>query len=362
MLGTRFLQWIGKDGTYYRRMVAATRDQWPTLHTKTVAKLEALTLRLGSYFAGDVRDYLATVVPKDAPVVMFPPFYAGDYEAQFKSIGDCFHWPEPNYRDLDEEGKEEIIVQVHDRPAWMLGLHIQRDELRPHLAGVVQTANRGLPIYVYAGSGPRRIVRPRQPIAAVNMPKIGPDDELGDTAKIHILTAGQFSALRSQFMSKTILPGSPLLACAVSVDGKIVGAFAYLPPKFEPHRAYLMSDFPVSWSRYRRLAKLIVMCALTKEAQLLLQRALSRRLTAWSTTAFSDNPNSAKYGRGIPGAKLLKRTQPAADGIHTYQLQYGGPLGERSLPDTLALWKAKHGSDQRTAPDTAGPDEAEATP
>ncbi|MEU5859266.1 hypothetical protein ABZ799_28475 [Nocardiopsis dassonvillei] len=66
-----------------------------------------------------------------------------------------------------------------------------------------------------------------------------------------------------------------------------------------------MSDFPVSWSRNRRLSKLIVMAALSAESKQLHQRSLSRRLTGWSTTAFADRPSS-KYGRGIPGARLQK--------------------------------------------------------
>ncbi|MFF3665440.1 putative antirestriction adenine methyltransferase [Microtetraspora malaysiensis] len=347
MLGTRFLQWVGKTGAYYRRMIAATQDQWPRMHDKTATKLRNLTVRLGSYYAGDVLDYLTDVVPADAPVVMFPPFYGGDYESQFAPIDAAFDWPVPNFNELTEDGKEQIIAQVRDRPHWMLGLHIERPELRDQLAGVVQTANRGLPIYVYAASGPRRIVRPRQQVAPIPMPKIGPDDELGDRMTLHMLTGGQFAAIRSQFMSKSIKPGSPLLACGVAVDGKLIGAFAYLPPKYEPSCAYLMSDFPVSWTRYRRLAKLIVMAASTQEAQLLLQRSLSRRITAWSTTAFTDNPNSAKYGRGIPGVVLQKRSEPAGDGVHRYQLQYGGPVGNHTLAQALDLWKRKHGKDQR---------------
>lgn len=349
MLGTRFLQWVGKDGVYYRRMVDATRDQWDRMHTKTVEKLDKLTVRLASYYAGDVRDYLTDVVPADAPVIMFPPFYGGDYEAQFAAIDRYFDWPAPSFSELDEDGKEQIIAQVLDRPHWILGLHIERPSLRDHLAGVVQTANRGLPIYVYASKGPRRIVRPRQHTEPIRMPKIGPDDELGTTMTLHPLTGGQFAAIRSQFMSKTILPGSPLLACGVAVDGKLVGAFAWLPPKYAPDCAYLMSDFPVSWTRYRRLAKLIVMAALSRESQQLLQNALSKRITAWSTTAFTNRPNSSKYGRGIPGARLEKRTSPGADGIHDYQLQYGGPLGEHTLAETLDLWKRKHGKDLRKA-------------
>ncbi|MEU9887987.1 hypothetical protein [Sphaerisporangium sp. NPDC051011] len=347
MLGTRFLQWVGKTGPYYQRMLAATEEQWPRLHEKTATKLRNLTVRLGSYFAGDVRDYLATEVPANAPVVMFPPFYGGDYEAQFAPIDAAFDWPAPSFNELDEDGKEQIIAQVRDRPNWMLGLHIERPELRPQLAGVVQTANRGLPIWVYAAAGPRRIVRPRQAVAPIPMPKIGPQDELGEKMTLHILTGPQFAGIRSQFMSKTIKPGTPLIACGVAVDGQLIGAFAYLPPKFDPACAYLMSDFPVAWTRYRRLAKLIVMAASTTEAQLLVQRSLSRRITAWSTTAFTDNPNSAKYGRGIPGVTLQKRSQPAADGIHRYQLQYGGPLGAYTLDEALTLWKRKHGKDSR---------------
>lgn len=95
------------------------------------------------------------------------------------------------------------------------------------------------------------------------------------------------------------------------------------------------------------MAKLIVMAAASREAQLLLQRSLSKRLTGWSTTAFTDRPNSAKYGRGIPGVKLQKRSEPAADGIHRYQLQYGGPLGAWTLQEALAEWKRRHGKDER---------------
>ncbi|MEV5930943.1 hypothetical protein ACPCSG_23635 [Streptomyces cellulosae] len=347
MLGTRFLQYVGKSGTYYRRMLDATRDQWPRMHEKTATKLRSLRTQLGSFYAGDVLDFIAEEVPEDAPFAMFPNFYVGDYQAQFAGHDTVFDWPKPDVGELTEEGKEEIINRVLDRPHWILGLHLERPDLRDNLVGVVQTANRGLPVWVYAPGGPRRIVRPHQVTEPIRMPKIGPDEDLGGHMTIHILTGGQFAAIRSQFMSKTIKPGSPLLACAVAVDGKVIGAFAYLPPKFDPNTAYLMSDFPVSWTRYRRLAKLIVMAASTKEAQLLVQRSLSKRIDAWSTTAFTDRPNSAKYGRGIPGVRLQKRTEPGADGIHRYQLQYGGPLGAYSLDEALNLWKTKHGKDMR---------------
>lgn len=346
MLGTRFLDVVGKKGRYYERMLQANRDQWPRLHAKTVQRLEALTVRLASYAAMDVREWLQDRVPSDAPVAMFPPFFAGDYEAQFASIDRFFDWPAPTYPELDEAGKDELVALVADRPSWVLGLHIERPELEGNLRGLVQTTNRGIPIYVYSKGTQTRIVRPEQKIEPIPMPKIGQTDDLGDGMSIHPLTEGQFSAIRSQFMAKSILPGAPLLACAVAVDGKVIGAFALSPPKYDPLCAYLLSDFPVSWSRYRRLAKLVVMAALSRETQLLLQRSLSRRILSIATTAFSDNPQSAKYGRGIPGMKLTKRAD-GTDGVHRHMLNYEAPMGQWTLDEALALWKQKHAGDVR---------------
>ncbi|MEU9201926.1 hypothetical protein [Streptomyces sp. NPDC048332] len=176
MLGTRFLQYVGKEGVYYRRMLAATQEQWPRMHEKTATKLRGLETRLGSFFAGGVRDY-RDQAPADAPVVLFPPFYSGDCTSQFTPIDAAFDWPEPTFGELDEDAKERIIEQVQDRP------------------------------------------------------------------------------------------------------------------------------------------------------------------------------NSAKYGRGIPGVRLQKRTEAtpkdSGDGIHRYQLQYGGPLGFYDLAGALDLWKTKHGKDMR---------------
>jgi hypothetical protein len=349
MLGTTFLPSVGKEhlSRWHQRQVSAYADQFPRLHERTVARLEASPLRLETYSPMDVREWLERVVPTDAPVAMFPPFFAGDYEAQFKSLDKHFDWPAPEYPELDEAGKDELVAQVVDRPDWTIGLHVAREELRPYLRGVVQTTNRGVPIYVYSAGTQRRIVMPHQSTEAIPMPKIGKNDDLGDRMSLHVLTGGQFAQVRSQFMSKEIKPGSPWIACAVAVDGKLIGAFAYaLPQSFDPTMVYLLSDFPVSWSKYRRLSKLIVMAALSSEARRLAQRTSNRLLDSLRTTAFTNNPQSAKYGRGVPGMKLEKR-EAADDGMHTYQLNYAAPLGDHTLADMLAIWKQKHSADTR---------------
>jgi len=361
MLGTRFLAHVEDPNRFYARVLAGTKSQFPRMHAKTVEKLKDSPLKLASYHPMDVREWVRDVVPPEDPVAMFPPFYGGmrsaaqqkvvgDYEKQFEGIDKHFDWPAPDYPELDEAGKDELLELVVDRPEWVLGLHVRRDELREYLRGMVQTANRGMTIYLYARTAHLRVVRPRQDVAPILMPKIGHDDELGDRMTLHVLSAAQFSMIRSQFMSKTIKPGSPALPVAVAVDGKIIGAFAF--DDFDPNMgdstttAYLLSDFPVSWSQYRRLAKLVVIAALSDEARLLFQRDLARPITHLATTAFSDRPMSAKYGRGIPGMKLLNRGK-GKDGIHAFTLNYGAPMGQWTLQEGLDLWKKKHGSDVR---------------
>jgi hypothetical protein len=340
MLGTRFLSFVGKDGVYHRRIADAYRDQFARMHAETVSKLGKAKLQLASFDARDVREYLRDA-PPDAPVASFPPFWGGGYEAMFKGITDHFDWPEPEYDVLGDDGKQEIIDLIIDRPHWLLGLHFEDPTLEPYRVGYVKNSPRSMPIWVYAKPGAVRYVGPRQKLEPVLMARLGAGDALGDDLRLHPLTGGQFNALRSVYLNRGIAPGMPLFACAVSSGGRIIGAFGWLPPKFGLD-AYLMSDFSVAPTKYRRLSKLIVMAAISSESQVLVQRALSKRVVGWATTAFTNRPTSGKYGRGVPGVKLYSRKK-CDDGVHQFQLQYGGPLGQWTLAEALDQWRTRHG-------------------
>jgi len=357
MLGTRWLDFVGRDTPYHLRMVDGNREQFPRMHAETVDKLAKVTLKLGSFYPGDVRDYLGEV-PPDAPVAMFPPFWAKGYEVMFRGIEKHFIWPEPEYRPITDEGKQEIIDLVVGRPNWLLGLHFLDEGLEAFRVGYVKVTPRAVPIWVYANPGRIRRIGPRQPTDAVLLAKIGPDDDLIGELKLHMLTAGQFNGLRSQFLDNRIEPAAPVVCMAVSCGGKLIGAFGYKLDNMDGLGVYLMADFPIGWTKYRRLSKLIVMAAISAEAQQILERLRSHRTIRWATTAFSDNPISGKYGRGIPGVRLLSR-KPCTISNHAFQLSYVGPLGEWTLADALAMWRAKHGkvlrSDEPAAATNGGP-------
>jgi len=328
---------------YYERMRQAWREQWPDLHRKTVEKIEKQTLKLETFESGDAVDWI-TALPEDAAVVCYPPFYAGDYEQQGKWLDETFSWPKPEYPLLDEERMQMLIDNLLARDRFMYGNYQRRPDLEKHLIGVVQTTNRGLPLYVYGNAGVHRIARPHQQTEHVLSPRLGIDEDLGDKIALAPLTGGQFSTLRSQYMNHNIKPGSPLLALAVLVDGKVIGCFAFGSMRSNsPTDCYLLSDFPVSSTKYERLARLIVACGLSYESQQLMQRSASRRMRTISTTAFSQRPASMKY-RGL--LRLVKRSD-SPDPLYKFQLQYAATLGEYTLQEALATWKKKHGDKVR---------------
>jgi hypothetical protein len=142
------------------------------------------------------------------------------------------------------------------------------------------------------------------------------------------------------------------------VDDKLIGVYAFSASptlsNWDKHidtpTMYLLSDFPVSPSKYKRLAKLVLYAALSKESKFLAERLTNKRVRSLVTTAFTKKPVSMKY-RGL--FRLLNKKQlPGVEEGETdaskiyyndgWQLNYGAAMGEWSLQEGLKLWKEKH--------------------
>src|SRR5690606_4864514 len=78
MLASRLSTTVGQRAPYYIRMREAYAEQWSVLHGETVARLRKTRLRLASFGAEDVYTWIDRV-PKEAAVITYPPFFAGDY-------------------------------------------------------------------------------------------------------------------------------------------------------------------------------------------------------------------------------------------------------------------------------------------
>lgn len=357
LLSTRLLERLDKDNLYYVRMRNAYKKQWPSLHAKTVEKINSVGLRLESFFEGDVVDWLEQV-PDDQGVICFPPFFTGDYKNMFANLEQVFSWQEPEYQEITEERKDLLFDRMRKKKYWILGLNYRLDGWEKHLRGVTQTTNRGVPIYVYASGNAAHIVQPRQEIEHVLNPRLQRGQEVGDNIALAVLSSAQFQALRSQYMNRYINPGMATVAVAVMVDGFIVGVYAISPAsatanwdsKVDTPYVYLLSDFPVEPTDYARLSKLVLYAALSKEGKMLAERVVKHRVRSIITTAFTDRPVSMKY-RGLfelLGRKENKDWQggnvtPGSYYNQRYMLNYGALMGQWTISEGLKQWKKKHG-------------------
>ena len=352
-LSTQMLVSYGRKNPYYERMFAAYVKNWPDLHRKTVEKFQKSAIRIKTYTAQDAVEWVAQL-PPEAAIVSFPPFYKGDFEREFKKLDEVFDWDKPDYPEMDDGRRRAMFDSMMSKRFWAFGTHLPVEEFERFHLGMAKTTNRGVPIYIYGNLGTRRVVRPKQEIEPVTIPRLQAAGPMGERLHLAPLTTGQFMALRSKYMNIKIVPGMPAMAVGVLVDGHLAGCYAVSPPNslanfpgFPAPYAYLLSDFPIEPTAFKRLAKLVLYAALSRESKLLCERALNRRVRALVTTAFTKKPVSMKY-RGL--FELLSRKELKGQGIEGsgdyyssgYQLNYGAVMGEWNLQEGLAQWKSKH--------------------
>jgi hypothetical protein len=315
---------------YYRRLHHAYQRQWERLHGTTLERVHAARPNLASYTVGDPLVWLDTL--PDLPVI-----YGGGEPTTLRGVRDLFEWDqaEPHERDLDA-----LLAAITSREHWAVALPATVD--LPDLTGYCRTTNMATPVRVYASSGPVRTRVPVQLLDDLLLPRLGPSEVPVGPIELRRLTVREFSALRSRYLNALIPPAAPRLSVAVLAGGKLVGAYAtnesdgamHVEGQVPQPYVYLLSDFPVA-PGVKHLAKLVLLAALSRESQLLIEPSVKHRVRGLYTSAFSDRPVSMKY-RGLFDLVGRKERDP---GSHTkYVLNYTARLGQWPLSEVLALW------------------------
>ena len=365
LLSTNLLAGIGKESNpHYGRLYEAYVKQWPVLHAKTVAKVEAYATRLETYTSEDVVTWVDKI-PKDGAFICYPPFFgaAKIYSGFYKKMHALFEWEEPPFTMLDNDLLIEFFGKVLEFKHGLFAANKRLPEYEDNLVSMTKPTNRAPSNFIYTSERTtKRIVQPRQSTQPLLAPRLAPGDDVGEVMSLVQLSHGQFSMLRSQYMNKGIRPGQETFSLGVLVDGKLIGVFAFGNPSSSANWTgavtapyiYLLSDFPVAPTSYPRLSKLVLYAALSKETKLLCERSQNHRVRSMVTTAFSKRPQSMKY-RGL--FRLLTRKEnKARDEAYTddlgdansyydqkFELNYGQELGRLTLAESLAEWKTKHG-------------------
>ncbi|MCE5280323.1 MAG: hypothetical protein ABFD92_07775 [Planctomycetaceae bacterium] len=330
---------VGKDNAYAQRMREQYRRRWPELHATTVERVtKALAgLPLASYFAGDCREFLAAA-DRDAVCISFPPTYKGGYERLFKKLDSVFEWSKPSYQVFSPEDFEQFSQSVRSFKHWM----ISSDSEQPALAGqhvaTVQTSLRSKPVFMYCDSAPARYAAARQQIG--QNPWAPRTDEVVEPIQVVQIDAKTMNAIRSLYLSQSIIVCDAPRNYAVLSDGRLLGAFSFALPRGPlPCDLYLLSDFAVRPTPHKRLSKLILACAVSSEVRADLEQWLCGRIRTIGTTAFTQRAVSMKY-RGL--FEVHNRSEG--------KVNYLGAAGRWSLQEGFAWWKANHSQSISTAP------------
>lgn len=335
LMTMEYVKYTGRGEAYHRRMVSAYERDWPRLHAATVKRVtEALTgVHLASFHAGDVVDHIANA-PQDAVVVSFPPTYAGGYERLYAKFTDIFDWQPPPYVEFDEERFKLLSSLMQEKAHWVTLRDVQEPELAANLIGSFQTTARSKPVYVYAGEGRR--ARLTVPVQKLEHVPIGRLEARGEgLLRIVRLTGGQMNLLRSEYLAPGIAPAAPQVNIGVLWGEKLLGACGFLVPTMIGNGwcdAYVMTDFAVRPTVYKRLSKLVLAAMLSTEMKAVLEMSMNKRVAILGTTAFTTKPVSMKY-RGL--FEIYSRKDGA--------INYVGQTGKWTLQGGLAWWLKHHG-------------------
>lgn len=201
--------------------------------------------------------------------------------------------------------------------------------LDEYFVGLVQTGQRTMPTFVYSNSGHKRLIQSKQKIEKVFIER--QNEYIQGPLSIIKLTQGQMNSLRSQYLSMDIVPtGAPVNLGVVSGD-KLIGCLGFAKSNFSWCDAYMLSDFAINSSRYKRLSKLILAVALSWEIKIILEQYLRTPINTIGTTAFTKKPVSMKY-RGMFDLVTRKKEQ----------LNYRALAGCWDLKEGFKWWMNKH--------------------
>jgi hypothetical protein len=333
LLCSNALQFAKRDRRYERRMWAAYRAEWDSLHRATMAKvataLEGMHLR--SFAAEDAVTWVARA-PDDAVVISFPPTYDSGYERLYKHIDAVFDWDAPTYEVFTEQRFGMLQAAIVNRDEWVLSRDRPEEALAPYQVALIQMQPRAKPTWIYAGTGNRHVFSPHQQLEPVPVRRleeaIGPDDRI----ELIKLTVRQLNTLRSEYLDPSIAPAAPQMALGVLVGGKLAGCAAFSSPTFSGGfcDVYMMTDLAIRPTVNKRLSKLVLAAVVSHEARALLEMLVNRRVQVIGTTAFTKKAVSMKY-RG-----LFKEYSRKKDSIN-----YVANAGRWSLEEALVWWRTQ---------------------
>lgn len=336
------LEFEKRNNPHRVRMWQVYRTSFADLVAATIEKLNAVQVRVDSFFAGDVMTHFERFA--DDPSCIFccyAPTYSGGYEKLYKRLDTILSWNEPTYPMLDDERRNALLEWMSARRyLWYDDRKIEGRE--PVL---MQRRGRNRTVYLYSNVVDSPALFADIPVDELPKLPYAPSSieiTLDSTITVKQIKTSDLALIKDAYLGKNIDHGPGGWAFAVYVNGWVIGFFEFAARMayMAPDDLYIQADFPVTGTGYKRLSKLIIMLVVSGETRMMMERIRERRIRTLISTAFTPRPVSMKY-RGV--MKLVKRGE-TKDGQKF--LNYKQDFNDLTWKETLHRWMNKYGSVQ----------------
>jgi hypothetical protein len=330
------LEFEKRNNAHRVRLWNLYRQTFGDLVDRTVERLSQVETRLTSFYAGDVFEHFQRFEAEAGAIFCcYAPTYVGGYEKLYQQLERIVQWDAPSYEMLDEAGRDRLLAWLTERRfLWY------DDRLIEGLSPVMeQRAGRRRTVYLYSNV----IEQPayfddRQVAGLPPLPLAGAEFEIKADSSVTLqrIKTTDLSKFKDAFLGKNIDHSQGMWGFAVVVAGRVVGFIEFSQAQYDRGSVYLLSDFAVPGTRYKRLSKLMVMLAKAGQTRRLAERSRQLRTTEVVTTAFSDRPVSMQY-RGVLDLHTRGETKEGQK-----FLNYGASFADCSWQEVLAEWMKKH--------------------
>lgn len=349
ILAADILPYAIGDNAYSRRMLRGYKEQYERIHKNLCVKLEALKTQIDTFYHGDVMKMLDEI-PSNCGFISFPPFFKGGYEKMWENIENFFNYTEPEYEMFDPDVHVKAFCEkVSKLDNFCVGTEREVPELEQYFCGTLNTGPNKL-IYFYSKTDKKHYVtQGSKKTKAKPIVRIGENEKITGNIVISPITIDQFNEIRALYLSTAVTSaGTPSASYGLFDNDKLFGVFAFSnsmmlkgSEKLERPTIYLLTDFAISPTCEKNLSKLVLCCILSKEAKMLAEKTMGKRVNTITTNAFSRNPVSMKY-RGLFdlfGRRELEKDENGK--VKKYNLSYGTKMGQWTLKEGYELWRQK---------------------
>ena len=173
---------------------------------------------------------------------------------------------EPNYGLIDEDRKKRILTKMMERDYLYLDDRVWSG--LPMVAMVRKA--RMKPVYIYSNMAAlkRGVMKQQRHSEFVPFQRLSDEDEITPASRLTVTptTNRIVNYFRDVYLSKGVgIPADGVMPFLVAVDGKVFGFLIY--SRIRGREVYLLADFVVDCTRYKRLAKLLLLVTQTREVR-----------------------------------------------------------------------------------------------